>query len=99
MNYAEIIKSSKVVLVEFYATWCPHCNRMKPIVAEVKQIMAGKADVYQFDVDAEKELASKNNIDTIPTFIAYKNGVETWRYSGEITRDELVAKLTAMAED
>ena len=99
MNYAEIIKSSKVVLVEFYATWCPHCNRMKPIVAEVKELMAGKAGVYQFDVDADKDLASENNVESIPTFIAYKNGEEAWRYSGEITRDELVAKLSAMSED
>ena len=36
MNYNEIIKSSPVVLVEFYASWCPHCQRMTPIVDQVK---------------------------------------------------------------
>ena len=36
MNYNEIINSNKVVLVEFFASWCPHCQRMMPVVEEVK---------------------------------------------------------------
>lgn len=98
MDYAQTIKSAKVVLVEFYASWCPHCNRMKPIVAEVKALMEGKADVYQYDVDANEQLAATNNVKSIPTFIAYKDGVEAWRFSGELTRNELVKRLTDMAE-
>ena len=42
MNYNEIINSNKVVLVEFFASWCPHCQRMMPVVAEVKEKERGE---------------------------------------------------------
>ncbi len=36
MDYNSIINSNNVVLVEFFATWCPHCKRMIPVMEEVK---------------------------------------------------------------
>ena len=36
MDYNEVINSEPVVLVEFYASWCPHCQRMMPVVEQVK---------------------------------------------------------------
>ncbi|WP_367617853.1 thioredoxin family protein, partial [uncultured Duncaniella sp.] len=46
MNYNEIIKSSPVVLVEFYASWCPHCQRMTPIVDQVKSQLQNRVPLY-----------------------------------------------------
>ncbi len=51
MNYNEIIKSSPVVLVEFYASWCPHCQRMTPIVDQVKSQLQNRVPLYQYDID------------------------------------------------
>lgn len=93
MNYTEIINSSKVVLVEFYASWCPHCQRMMPIVAQVKELLAGQADVYQFDIDQNSELAEKEGADSVPTFIIYRDGKEQWRESGEIDGQVLLSKV------
>ena len=36
MDYKELISANKVVLVEFFATWCPHCRKMMPVVEQVK---------------------------------------------------------------
>ena len=93
MNYNEIINSSKVVLVEFYASWCPHCQRMMPIVEQIKELLSGSAKIYQFDIDENAELASQEGADSVPTFILYKDGEEVWRESGELDGQVLLAKI------
>lgn len=82
-----------VVLVEMYASWCPHCQRMMPVVAEVKEQFAGKANVYQFDIDKNEEMADKLGVNTIPTFIVYKNGEEMWRGTGEMEASVLASHI------
>ena len=93
MNYNEVIKSSPVVLVEFFASWCPHCQRMMPIVAQIKELLAGQVNVYQYDIDENSELASEEGADSIPTFIIYKDGKEVWRESGEMDGQVLLSKI------
>lgn len=93
MKYSEVINSSATVLVEFYASWCPHCQRMMPIVEQIKNTLKGKADVYQFDIDENSELAESNSVENIPTFIIYHDGKEVWRQSGEMDGDYLLSKV------
>ena len=93
MNYTDLIKSSNVVLVEFFASWCPHCQRMMPIVAQIKELLEGKVNVYQFDIDEYSELATKEGADSVPTFIVYKDGKEVWRESGEMDGQVLLSKI------
>lgn len=93
MNYEETINSAQLVLVEFYASWCPHCQRMMPVVADVKKKMIGKAEVFQYDVDKFEKLADENNVESYPTFIIYKDGREVWRNEGEMPEAELLEAL------
>lgn len=93
MTYEQEITSTPVTLVEFYASWCPHCQRMMPLVAEIKQLLAGKADVHQFDVDKNPELTDAERVESYPTFIIYKNGKEMWRQSGEMDPQVLLNKV------
>ena len=93
MTYDQVIKASATVLVEFYASWCPHCKRMMPIVAQIKEILAGSVSVFQFDIDQHQELAGEQGVESIPTFIIYKEGREVWRQSGEMEGNVLLAKL------
>ncbi len=93
MNYNEIIKSSPVVLVEFYASWCPHCQRMTPIVDQVKSQLQNRIPLYQYDIDKNEEESTEADIQSVPTFIIYSNGVERWRHSGEIESKDLLKKV------
>lgn len=93
MNYSEIINSNPVVLVEIYASWCPHCKRMMPVVEQVKELLAGKVNVYQFDIDENEELSDREGVKTIPTFIIYRDGKEQWRQSGEMDGQVLLGKV------
>lgn len=93
MNYSEMINSNPVVLVEFYASWCPHCKRMMPVVEQVKELLAGKVNVYQFDIDENEDLSDREGVKTIPTFIIYRDGKEQWRQSGEMDGQVLLSKV------
>lgn len=80
-------------LVEFYATWCPHCRRMMPVVDDLRQLFAGKANVYQFDIDENQKIADRLGVQSVPTFIVYKAGEEMWRGSGEMDASVLAGKI------
>ena len=81
------------MLVEFFATWCPHCQRMAPIVEEIRELLAGTAEVVQIDVDKYQEYVQEAGVEAMPTFIIYRDGQEMWRHSGEIDGNVLLSKV------
>lgn len=93
MTYDTAINEAPVVLVEFYASWCPHCRKMKPVVEQIKELLDGQVPVIQLDIDNNKELSSREQVESIPTFIVYRAGQEQWRHSGEIDGNDLLAKV------
>lgn len=93
MNYTEEINSSEYVLVEFYATWCPHCRKMMPIVSDIKTLLADNLKVLQYDIDQNEELANKENIQSLPTFLLYANGKEVMCETGEMPAEVLLQKI------
>lgn len=93
MDYLDFVNKTGTMLVEFYATWCPHCRHMMPVVAEVKELLGGMAEVHQFDIDENQAAASEAGVESVPTFIIYRNGRELWRRSGEIDGQELLATV------
>ena len=92
-DYQEAIKSAEVVLVEFYADWCPHCQKMAPIMEKIKKEFAGTVPVLQYNVDNYEKLSDEYGADVIPTFILYKNGEEVWRHVAEIPYEVLAGKI------
>ncbi len=95
MNYTEEIKSAPVVLVEFYATWCPHCQKMMPIVDDIKTLLADNLKVLQFDIDKNEELADSQQVRSLPTFLLYSDGKEVMRETGEMPGEVLLQKIQA----
>jgi protein-disulfide isomerase-like protein with CxxC motif len=63
---------------------------MAPIVDELEK--AGTS-VIKIDGGTQKDLCKEMQIGAFPTFIVYKNGVETWRKTGVVTKEELEAAL------
>ena len=93
MDYTDAIKSTPVVLVEFFATWCGHCRAMAPVVEQNKELLAGQVDVYQLDIDQNSHLADVERISGTPTFIIYRDGKAVWRESGEMDGQFLLDKI------
>lgn len=92
-NYKSLTSSSPTVLVEFYASWCGHCQRMMPVIDHVRGLIGDAVPIYQFDVDKESALAEEESIDVTPTFILYHHGNPVWRHTGEIDGNVLMQEL------
>lgn len=93
MNYEATIDQQGVVLVEFFATWCGHCAAMAPVVEQIKELVAGKAQIVQIDIDKYQEAAEEAQVTGTPTFILFKDGREVWRHAGEIDGEVLLSKI------
>ncbi len=89
---AEVIKSSKPVLLDFYADWCGPCRMVGPIVAEIaderEDIKVGK-----INVDEEQELAAAFNVVSIPMLAVVKDGKPVNTSVGYIPKEQILALI------
>ena len=84
-----VMETGALVMAEFYADWCPHCQKMMPIVKEFKELEKGKLEVVQINIEEESALADLYTVESIPTFILLRKGEALWRQSGEMSLDRL----------
>jgi len=56
-------------IIDFYATWCPPCKKLSPLLEDLAVKYAGKIIVYKVDVDAEQQLAQTMGITGMPTLL------------------------------
>ena len=85
---AEITKSEKPVLVDFWAVWCGPCQMMAPILHELETEMPD-VQIGKVNVDEQMDLARQFRVVSIPTLIIFKNGQEVQRMVGVTSKEEL----------
>lgn len=88
-----------VVLVDFWATWCPPCRMQGPIVERVAEQVKGRAVVAKLDVDGAKDVSRKFNIEAIPTLIVFKDGKPVKQFVGLTQATELTAAIVSALDD
>ena len=69
----EVLESDKVVVVDFYATWCAPCKMLAPILEELQEEMAN-VRIVKVDVDENNDLANEYEIQSIPAIKVFKGG-------------------------
>ena len=88
-NFDSIINDTRPVIVDFHALWCGPCKVQSPILSEIASEFGDRIRVIKIDVDQNPGLASKYNIQGVPTVIIFKNGQLGWRQSGVVSKDQL----------
>lgn len=92
--FAEKISgTSGVCLVDFWAAWCGPCMMLSPVIDEVADDYAGRANIYKVNVDEESELAARFGIMSIPTLIVFKNGDVFDKLVGVVPKDSIAKVL------
>ena len=89
-NYeTEVLNSKKVVLAEFYATWCEPCKALKPVVEAVANDY-DSIKAVEIDIEKNSELVNKYQIKATPTVVVIKDGNEISRMQGSPTRNRIL---------
>ena len=94
-NFSELLLGNKLIIVDFWATWCGPCRMLSPILDEVEEEMAGQISVVKVNVDDADEIAAKYRIMSIPTLLFFKNGQLVDKTVGAMPKAVLVEKIKA----
>ena len=94
-NFSQLLESDKLVVVDFWATWCGPCRMLSPILDEVEEEMAGKIEVVKVNVDDADEVAAQFRIMSIPTLLFFKNGQVVDKTVGAMPKNVLTDKINA----
>jgi thioredoxin 1 len=78
----EVLKSGVPVLVDFWAEWCMPCRMLGPTIEKLAKDYSGKVKVGKLDTDANREVAIKYSINSIPTVILFKDGQVQQKFVG-----------------
>ena len=73
-NFEQVISSDKLVIIDFWATWCGPCRMVGPIISKLAEKYDGQIVVGKCDVEDNDELAAEFGIRNIPTILFFKNG-------------------------
>lgn len=96
-NYeTEVLKSDKLVLIDFYADWCGPCKMMSPIIDEIAEEVGDKIKVGKINVDENQELAMEYEVMSIPTISILQNGEVKNSFVGVRKKEEIISCLEKM---
>ena len=94
-EFAEIIENNELIILDFWAEWCGPCKAYEPVYERVSEefpnVIFGK-----IDTETEQELAGYFNVKSIPTTIAFKEGIGVFSQPGALPEEALKDLVTQL---
>lgn len=94
-NFDSLLEEGKLVVVDFWATWCGPCRMISPILDEAEMEMGDKFTLVKVNVDDADEIAARYRIMSIPTLLFIKNGEIVDKSVGALPKSALLEKINA----
>lgn len=85
-NFQTEIQDNRPILVDFWAEWCSPCRMVAPVLDELADELDGKVRIGKLNVDHNQELSMRYQVQSIPTFLLFKNGEVADRMMGAMPK-------------
>jgi thioredoxin 1 len=90
----DVIKSTKIVLLDVWAPWCAPCRGMEPVLELVENETKDWAEIVKLDASIEMDLVQELGVSSLPTFLIYKNGRTVGSTSGLTSKANLIELMS-----
>lgn len=94
-NAAELMAGDKLVVIDFWATWCGPCQRLTPIIEQLAEEYEGRAIIGKYNVDEGEDLTSQFGIRNIPVVLCVKGGEVVGKKVGAASKADLQKLIEA----
>ena len=92
-TFDNAINEDRLVLVDFYATWCQPCQMQHPVLAELKAQLGDRLRILKINIDQHTDTAARFQVRSVPTLMLFRQGQQLWRQSGYLSLSDLRATL------
>lgn len=98
-EFEDLLKSNKFVFIDFFATWCPPCKMLGPVLDDVNQEVGEKIKMVKINVDENENLAREFGIFNIPTMIIFKDGEAVSRLVGFRDYEQVLEDINKVIDE
>ncbi len=92
-TFNDVISSDRLVLVDFFATWCGPCKAMHPVLENLKRQLGESIRIIKVDIDKHQQTAMQYGVQAVPTLMLFRSGQQLWRQSGALSLQQLLAVI------
>lgn len=90
---AVVLESETPVLVDFWASWCPPCKAVEPVLDDLAATYEGRARIAKLQVDRNPGIGARYGIQGVPTFLVFVGGKPVDCRVGALSSDQLSAMI------
>ena len=87
--YKDVVDGNGLILVKFWADWCPPCHALTPKVGRISEEFKDDLTVFSLDIEANPKTAELYSIKSIPSLLLFKNGLIIDRMVGNVNEGDL----------
>ncbi|MCQ2217964.1 MAG: thioredoxin [Paludibacteraceae bacterium] len=88
-NIETYFSQDKLVVIDFWASWCAHCKRLTPVIETLFEEYGESVNIGKYNVDEEEKMVAQYGIRNIPAIYFVKNGTVIDKLLGDVTKAKI----------